>query len=203
MTFIDYYEVLQISPNADQEMIGRVYRMLAQRYHPDNQETGDEETFKLVLDAHRTLSDPERRAAYDVEHSQARKLWWRIFDQPKTTRGIEAERRKRRGILSLLYVKRMYGGEQPSLTIKELEELLGCPREHLEFSLWFLRENQHIQRGDNGRYLITAKGVEAAEAAGDVAVQPVKLLPGPEDSIIPAGMGSSWTAHAPGTMPSA
>ena len=201
-TFIHYYEVLQISPNADQEMIGRVYRMLAQRYHPDNQTTGDEEAFKQILNAHRILSDAERRAAYDVEYSQARKRWWKIFDQSKATRGVEAERRKRRGILSLLYVQRMYDGEQPSLTIKELEELLGCPREHLEFSLWYLRENQHIQRGDNGRYLITAKGVDAAEVAGDVAMQTVRLLPGPEDSIMPAGMGS-WTAHPPGTVASA
>jgi len=201
-TFIDYYEVLQISPNADQETIGRVYRMLAQRYHPDNRDTGDEEAFKQVVHAHHILSDPERRAAYDVEHGQARKLWWKIFDQSKTTRGVEAERRKRRGILSLLYIQRVYGGEQPSLTIKEMEELLACPREHLDFSLWYLRENQLIQRGDNGRYLITAKGVDAAEVAGDVTMQPVRLLPGPEDSILAAGMGS-WTAHRPGPVASA
>src|SRR5262249_42470551 len=155
------------------------------------------EAFKQVLEAHRILSDPERRAAYDVEHSQARKLWWKIFDQSKATRGVEGERRKRRGILSLLYVQRMYNTEEPALTIKEMEELLGCPREHLEFSLWYLRENQHIQRGDNGRYLITIKGVDAAEVAGDVALQPVRLLPAPEDSIMPAGIGS-WSVHARG-----
>ena len=32
--FVDHYEVLQISPNADAETVQRVYRMLAQRYHP-------------------------------------------------------------------------------------------------------------------------------------------------------------------------
>ena len=39
--FQDYYEVLQLSPKADQETIDRVYRMLVKRYHPDNQETGN------------------------------------------------------------------------------------------------------------------------------------------------------------------
>ncbi len=33
--FIDYYELLQISPNAEPQTIQRVYRMLAARYHPD------------------------------------------------------------------------------------------------------------------------------------------------------------------------
>ena len=41
--FEDYYEMLQISPNADSETIHRVYRILAQRYHPDNHDTCDPE----------------------------------------------------------------------------------------------------------------------------------------------------------------
>ncbi|RPJ10205.1 MAG: molecular chaperone DnaJ, partial [Deltaproteobacteria bacterium] len=36
----DYYEDLQVSPNADQETLERIYRMLAKRYHPDNGCTG-------------------------------------------------------------------------------------------------------------------------------------------------------------------
>ena len=39
----DYYEFLQISPNAEPETIHRVYRFLAGRYHPDNPDTGDPE----------------------------------------------------------------------------------------------------------------------------------------------------------------
>jgi curved DNA-binding protein len=33
---VDYYEFLQISPNADVDTIHRVYRFLAARFHPDN-----------------------------------------------------------------------------------------------------------------------------------------------------------------------
>ena len=37
----NYYEFLQISPNAEPDTIHRVYRFLAARFHPDNPETGD------------------------------------------------------------------------------------------------------------------------------------------------------------------
>ncbi len=162
----DHYEVLQLSPNADLDMIHRTYRLLAQRYHPDNRETGNEEAFKQLQKAYRVLQDPERRAAYDVHYNSLRKRRWKIFDQPEAAQGSEGEKRKRAGILSLLYTQRIHQPEHPTVNIKELEDLLGIPREHLEFGLWYLRENAWITRSDNGRYAITAKGVDAAEATG-------------------------------------
>lgn len=181
-SFVDYYEVLQVSPNADLDTVQRVYRLLAQRYHPDNKDTGDEEAFKQVLEAYKILSDPERRAAYDLEHRTERRLWWKIFDQPESARGMEAEKRKRRGILLLLYTKKMHQPEQPGLQIRELEDLLGCPREHLEFGLWFLRETKCIERSDNGKWVITVKGAEAAEEAGESRVPETHMLPAPPDN---------------------
>src|SRR5579871_3915344 len=62
----DYYEILQISSKADPEMIHRVYRILAQRYHPDNAATGNDTAFRAITEAYSVLSDPEKRAAYDV-----------------------------------------------------------------------------------------------------------------------------------------
>jgi curved DNA-binding protein len=44
----NYYEFLQISPNAEAATIQRVYRFLAGRYHPDNPETGDTDKFVLL-----------------------------------------------------------------------------------------------------------------------------------------------------------
>jgi curved DNA-binding protein CbpA len=162
-SFIDHYETLQISPNARPETIQRVYRLLAQMYHPDNSETGDLETFNDVLDAYKVLSDPERRAAYDVEHRMAAGLRWKIFDQSNSVQGVDSEKRKRIGVLSLLYNKRMHEPHQPALSIVDFEQLLGCPREHLELGLWYLRESGRIQRSDNGRYALTAKGLEYLE----------------------------------------
>ena len=160
----DFYEILQVSPKADPEMIHRVYRILAQRYHPDNKETGNETAFRVLTEAYKVLSDPEQRAAYDVTYQSNRQLRWQIFDQNQAITGRAAEKAKRRGILELLYVSRRNQPHSPSMTLHELEDLLGCPREHLEFSLWYLRENGLLTRSDNARYAITAKGVDAAES---------------------------------------
>lgn len=159
----DYYEVLQISPNADPDMIHRVYRLLAQRYHPDNAESGDEKTFRAITEAYKVLSEPEKRAAYDVNLHAHRQVRWRIFDQRQAAVGKVAEKSKRKGILDLLYTKRCNEPDKPTMTLHELEDLLGCPREHLEFSIWYLKENGLIARQDNGRVAVTAKGVDWAE----------------------------------------
>ena len=159
----DYYELLQISPNADPDMIHRVYRLLAQRYHPDNTLTGDEHAFRAITDAYKVLSEPEKRAAYDVNLHAYRQVRWRIFDQRQASIGKLAEKAKRKGILDLLYTKRSNEPEKPSMNLHELEDLLGCPREHLEFSLWYMKENALVTRMDNGRFAISAKGVDWAE----------------------------------------
>jgi hypothetical protein len=164
-SFVDHYETLQISPNADFDTIQRVYRMLAQRFHPDNGETGDEGAFRVVLQAFHVLSDPETRAAYDVQFRASRTLRWKIFDQPNAARGIKGERQTRKGILALLYTKRLEQPDKPGCSVKDLESLLGCPREHLDFSLWYLRSKGLIASGDNGRYHITAEGVDVFQEA--------------------------------------
>ena len=68
--FVDYYEDLQVSPNADMETIERIYRLFAKRYHPDNSTSGDAEGFNIITEAYRLLSDPEKRAAYDAKYEE-------------------------------------------------------------------------------------------------------------------------------------
>jgi curved DNA-binding protein CbpA len=48
--FIDYYEILEISPNANSGTIDRIFRHLAQSYHPDNPDSGDRAHFDVVLE---------------------------------------------------------------------------------------------------------------------------------------------------------
>ena len=60
----DYYEILQIHPKAEGEVITVAYRKLAQMYHPDTK-NGSESKFKEINEAREVLSDPTRRARYD------------------------------------------------------------------------------------------------------------------------------------------
>jgi len=92
---LDCYEVMQLNPNADPYTISRVYRMLASLYHPDNAETGNSEKFIRLSAAHQILSDPERRARYDVRYRDAVHLRGKIFDRASASERSEEERRKR------------------------------------------------------------------------------------------------------------
>jgi len=178
----DLYEILQISAKADMDTIHRVFRLLAQRFHPDNHESGNPEMFRKIYDAYKVLSDPERRAGYDTQLQRLQTKRWKIFEQPQAASGVHAERRKRQGTLALLYVKRMQSPIHPGLSLPELEDLLGVPREHLEFSLWYLRENGLINRLDNGRIVITAKGVDEAERSEATEGPKLFLMPSATES---------------------
>ena len=74
---VDYYETLQISSSAEPETIHRVYRLLAQRFHPDNKETGSASRFREINEAYEVLSVPEKRARYDVSHEKRQRDRWR------------------------------------------------------------------------------------------------------------------------------
>ncbi|MBR4943316.1 MAG: molecular chaperone DnaJ [Clostridia bacterium] len=65
----NYYEILGVDKKASAEEIKSAYRKLAMKYHPDRNQ-GDEaaaEKFKEINEAHETLSDQQKRAAYDYE----------------------------------------------------------------------------------------------------------------------------------------
>ncbi|MBZ2195218.1 molecular chaperone DnaJ [Occultella gossypii] len=62
----DYYEILGVSRDASTEEIKRAYRKLARQHHPDVAGVASEEKFKNITAAHDTLSNPEKRRAYDM-----------------------------------------------------------------------------------------------------------------------------------------
>ncbi|MDD5171049.1 MAG: DnaJ domain-containing protein [Syntrophales bacterium] len=70
----DYYKVLQVIPEAEREVIEGAYKRLAAKYHPDNRETGDQDKFLLIHEAHDVLANPRLRKEYDAayrEHDRA------------------------------------------------------------------------------------------------------------------------------------
>lgn len=67
MTKRDYYEVLGVNRNADEDAIKKAYRKLAMKHHPDRNDgdTKSEEKFKEAKEAYEILTDGNKRAAYD------------------------------------------------------------------------------------------------------------------------------------------
>jgi curved DNA-binding protein CbpA len=161
---IDYYEALQISPNAEPDTIHRVYRMLAQRFHPDNAETGNDGRFREITEAYGVLSDPERRASYDAGYQRFKEERWRLVSTASDAdNDYEMEQRVRLTVLEVLYAQRRMEPNDPGIFDLDMEKLVGRPREHLEFTYWYLLTKKFIVRGERSRLTITGDGVDYLE----------------------------------------
>jgi curved DNA-binding protein CbpA len=163
-TTIDYYETLQVNQNADMETVHRVYRFLAQRFHPDNLETGNDTRFREILEAYTVISDPERRARYDIAYQKHKNDRWRLVSAGANAENdFELEQMVRLTLLEALYTKRRLEPDSPAIYVGDLETLTGRPREHLHFTVWYLQQKKFVTKDDNSRLLITADGVEHLE----------------------------------------
>ena len=66
----DYYKILQVNKDSSPEIISKVYKILAKKYHPDanpGNKKEAEEKFKEISEAYEILSNEEKRKNYDLE----------------------------------------------------------------------------------------------------------------------------------------
>ena len=67
----NYYELLEVSHSASQEVIEKAYKTLAKKYHPDLQDDAHkkeaEQKMKELNEAYDVISNPQKRSAYDQE----------------------------------------------------------------------------------------------------------------------------------------
>jgi hypothetical protein len=168
----DLYEVLQVSPRAHPLIITKAFRLLAAVYHPDNTQTGNEETFKQLTHAYHILSDPVRRAAYDrechgVADAHPAPAWADDSEAPQLAeRPAWDEQELRPLLLRALYDVRRGRPYKPGLSLLVLSELFGCPIESLQYTLWYLRGKRFIDTTDDSDVMITVDGVDYLEASG-------------------------------------
>ena len=160
----DWYETLQLSPNADSDTVQRVFRLLAQKYHPDNQDSGDADQFRRLHQAYLVLSDPEKRAQYDIGYEALRRERWRFASNtPPAENDFEREQQMRCTALEILYTRRRTDPGKPSMSNLDLSQLMGQPREHLEFTIWYLVQKKLVTRDDQSNLTITWEGVDYVE----------------------------------------
>jgi Mn-dependent DtxR family transcriptional regulator len=76
---------------------------------------------------------------------------------------IEGEMNRRLAIVALLYMQRRNSPYDPGVSLMQVEERMGCPREYLEFTVWYLQKKGYITRSDNSSFSLTADGVDFVE----------------------------------------
>lgn len=86
-----YYEILQVDPEAEQEVIEAAYRRLARKYHPDTNKSPDAKVkMQHFNEAYSVLRDPVTRAQYDkglrrpsVDSNTQRHSQWQAKEEPQ------------------------------------------------------------------------------------------------------------------------
>ena len=173
----DYYELMEISPQASPETIHRVYRYMAARYHPDNVGTGNLERFTQLTSAYKVLSDPNRRSEYDAQRATRQPA---IRNPMSTTVDFmdqaEGDLNRRLAVLAILYYRRRIYPNKPEVSLAEIEERMGFPRDYLDFTTWYLTKKGYITRADNSDFTLTIDGVDFIETQRAIIPVLDKLL---------------------------
>lgn len=193
--FIDFYELMQISPNAELETIMRVYRMLATRYHPDNPETGDRDMFVLLNQAKGILTNTDARVEYDAMLGSHLSEPLSVFSLKEFAKGIDGEGNRRMGVLCLLYNRRRMNLDEPGHSVLDLENMMSCPREHLMFALWYLKEQGLVRQDQHSNFVVTGAGVDYVELHLPKNKLLYKLLKASETGSSRAAHPKEWPAN--------
>jgi curved DNA-binding protein len=202
---LDYYEFLQISPNADFDTIHRVYKFLAARFHPDNPASGDPEKFFLLKTAYDVLSDPVRRTEYDMQYEKDASDKTPMSDTVDFMDNNKGELNRRLAVLAVLYYQRRTRPYKPEVPLHEIEKRMGFPRDYLDFTTWYLTRKGYVTKADNSDFTLTAEGVDFVE--NQRATVPIlnKLLTNGADPCaadLETEFLTSETAGAPVVVPS-
>jgi hypothetical protein len=161
--FQDHYKVLEIDPKSNLETIQQVYGKLAQKYHPRNAQTGDQEKFDAVNLAYEILSDPGLRAEFDKLKSGGEDKTEFIFSGLDFFAALGHETALRAALLCLLYDRRRLKPFTPGLTLRRVENILETTSEGLNFALWYLKQRSLVTSDDKSNLLITVEGMDYLE----------------------------------------
>jgi curved DNA-binding protein len=194
MKRVDYYEFLQISPNAEEDTIHRVFRFLAARFHPDNPDSGNIEKFAMLSEAYEVLSNPARRAKYDSARERDLPEAVPLSNSVDFMDQLEGETNRRLAVLAVLYFRRRSNPHSPEVSLAEVETRMGFPRDYLDFTTWYLQKKGYITKADNSDFTLTADGVDFVETQRvNIPVLNKLLTSGSENSVAaPASSGNGF-----------
>lgn len=162
--FVDFYQILQVSPDCSPRELEVAYHLLAKRYHPDTPATADVDRFSEAIAAYRMLRDPDAREAYDQQYFPEKT---QNTDRPQfepeealdeRTAVADAEMHAR--ILLHLYRKRRERSSDPGVIQWLLQEALGCSEDAFDFYVWYLKSKGFVEVTEHSGLAITIAGVD-------------------------------------------
>lgn len=199
--FVDYYDFLMVSPQADRAMLEWAIRHMLTRYGPKNAETADAAKYEQTKAAYRALVDPAKRAEYDATWKERNSSSTSdrvgsserrgpaatgqlpinniIVETAATIDDVHLQIKLRQAVVSALYSIMITNPRQPETGRAEVAKAVGCRVDDLEFSIWFLRESGLIKTSNAGDYAITAEGVQWVEQGGVPHLTPAAKPPKP------------------------
>ncbi len=150
---LDLYQILQVHPEAESEVIQAAYKRLSRKYHPDNQESGAEAKMKALNHAYAVLSDPEQRAKYNLQLNRPQTA------EPKKEVNLETEAFEAKKVLAQYFACLACGQldsayqlisarDQKKISHSEYVEwqtLVGSCYEIMDYEIKYLRTTQDVK----------------------------------------------------------
>jgi len=161
--FQDHYALLGVDPRANQETIQAAYNALAQKFNPENKQTGDKDKFATVNQAYEVLCDPYLRAEFDKikgidqEGDNPQFSGMDFFDTLSRQSGL------RTALLSILYDRRYKKPTKPSLSIRHIDSMLTVTNDELNFALFYLKKRGLLVSDDKSNLQISVDGMDFLE----------------------------------------
>ena len=174
--------VLGVDPQSDLETIQHAHSKLAQKFGVEV-ETWDDEKLEAVNLALEVLSDPLLRREFDKltgirpEENLAKFSGLEFFEVLGDEAGL------RLALLAVLYDRRRTRLTKPSLSVRQIENMMEATPERLTFALWYLKQRNLAVNDDKSSLMITVDGIDFLETA---KASPEDVLPHLKPSAIAA-----------------
>lgn len=162
--FVDYYNILQVNPQCDAQMLESAYRILVKKYHPDHSQNADVGKFTELTEAYGVLRDPDKRADYDRSYFART---GRAFDPSPLDQAFRVDEKTavrdadvHESILLHLYKRRREHAQDAGVLAWFLQEKLNCSDENFDFHVWYLKSKGLVETTGDGTLVITIQGVD-------------------------------------------
>ena len=161
--FQDHYAVLEIEPKSNLDTIHQAYGKLAEKYHPRNAKTGDQQRFDAINLAYEVLCDSGLRAEFDKLKGVSEDKAEFRFSGLDFFEALGHETALRAALLCILYDRRRLKPFTPGLSMRRVENMLEATAEGLHFALWYLKQRNLVASDDKSNLMITVEGMDYLE----------------------------------------